>query len=251
MFLQAALNGARSRAEHAAIPLTPAELAAEAADAVAAGAHALHVHVRDTAGQESLAVADVAGVLQAVRRRCPAVPLGLSTGAWIIPDPEERRRVIAGWTHLPDYVSVNFDEPGAVALAHDLLARGVQIEAGLNGPGAAACFLEAGLAARALRVLLEPAEELLEEALHTLAATEQVLGAAVVSCPRLLHGVDATAWPLLHEAKRRRYQARIGFEDVLALPDGTPAMGNAALVRAAGQRLKAAERDAPAPPRRA
>ncbi|MDD3449074.1 MAG: 3-keto-5-aminohexanoate cleavage protein [Gammaproteobacteria bacterium] len=63
-------NGARrGRAEHAAIPLTPEEIAAEAGACEAAGAAILHLHVRDGNGLHSLdpgryreAMAAVAGV---------------------------------------------------------------------------------------------------------------------------------------------------------------------------------------------
>src|SRR5262245_55836401 len=51
--------------------------------------------------------------------------------------------------------------------------------------------------------------------------------------PVLLHGEDAAAWPVLKLAASRRLDTRIGLEDVLHRPDGTPAQSNADLVRAA------------------
>ena len=51
--------------------------------------------------------------------------------------------------------------------------------------------------------------------------------------PRLQHGEDATAWLALEDAVRRGFATRIGLEDVLVLPDGARASGNAALVTAA------------------
>jgi uncharacterized protein (DUF849 family) len=63
---------------------------------------------------------------------------------------------------------------------------------------------------------------------------ERVLGGAMAGpASRLLHGVDATAWPLLQEAARRGYDARIGLEDTLRLPGGELAGDNLELVRAA------------------
>jgi len=53
--LQAALNGDRTRAEHAAVPLSAAELARDAAACVAAGAGAIHLHPRDADARESVA----------------------------------------------------------------------------------------------------------------------------------------------------------------------------------------------------
>ncbi len=51
--------------------------------------------------------------------------------------------------------------------------------------------------------------------------------------PILLHGQESSAWPALRHAAALGLQARIGLEDVLALPDGTLAPDNAALVAAA------------------
>ena len=45
--------------------------------------------------------------------------------------------------------------------------------------------------------------------------------------------MDATAWPLLREAARRGYDARIGLEDTLRLPGGEPPGDNLDLVKAA------------------
>ena len=84
MLLKAAINGKRMRNEHAAIPMTPHQQAAEATAAVAAGADAIHVHPRDSDGRESLASDDLAGTLEAIRAACPSTPVGVSTGAWIV-----------------------------------------------------------------------------------------------------------------------------------------------------------------------
>ena len=57
--------------------------------------------------------------------------------------------------------------------------------------------------------------------------------AAGSPAPVLLHGLDESCWPLLQHAGRRGVQARIGLEDTVALPDGSTANDNAALVSAA------------------
>jgi uncharacterized protein (DUF849 family) len=74
--------------------------------------------------------------------------------------------------------------------------------------------------------------------LKMVAECETILDGANIMSPRLLHGVDATAWPLLDEAIARGYEGRIGFEDTFALPDGTRGATNADLVRAAKRRAK-------------
>src|SRR5437764_4737120 len=144
MLIQAAINGARSPAAHPALPVTPEQQAVAAAESVAAGAGAIHLHVRGADGRESLAAGDVALALRAIRAAAPGIPVGVSTGAWIIADPELRFATVAAWTVLPDYASVNFHEEGAVALADSVLSRGVAIEAGVASPRAAGLFAASG-----------------------------------------------------------------------------------------------------------
>jgi uncharacterized protein (DUF849 family) len=67
MLLKAEINGRRGLSEHPAIPISPEQQAKQAAMAVAAGAGAIHVHPRNSAGQESLAPQDIANALNAIR----------------------------------------------------------------------------------------------------------------------------------------------------------------------------------------
>ncbi|HET9709855.1 MAG TPA: 3-keto-5-aminohexanoate cleavage protein [Gemmatimonadales bacterium] len=231
--LQAALNGGRRRDDYPTVPWTPEDLARSAADAVAAGAAAIHVHVRDARGVETLEPADIARTVSALRTAVARVPVGVSTGAWIVSNTERRHHLVECWTELPDYASVNFDEPGAELLAELLLRRAIGIEAGVANTIAATRFARSGLAARCLRILLEPMTQDLTAALDVVRDVEGVLDEARIGIPRLLHGVDRTAWPMIGEAAQRGYQTRIGFEDTVTLPDGAPAPSNAALVAAA------------------
>jgi uncharacterized protein (DUF849 family) len=231
--LQAALNGARRREEHPALPFTSLELADAAAQAVAAGATAIHVHVRNTRGAESLAGDDVARALAALRGAVARTPIGVSTGAWILPHTERRHRTIAAWTTQPDYVSVNFDEPGAELLTGMLLSRNVGIEAGVSNSIAAQRLVRSGLADRCLRALVEPQAQELSTALEAIRDIESILTQGGVTIPWLLHGVDRTAWPLIAEAATRGHGTRVGFEDTLTLPDGSMAASNAVLIQEA------------------
>src|SRR5512146_2081208 len=97
---------------HPALPLSADELANEAARTVRAGAHAVHIHPRSRDGEQTLEPAACAATLKEVRARCPGVPVGLTTALWIDKDPEKRLEQIRAWGQLPDFVSVNFDEPG-------------------------------------------------------------------------------------------------------------------------------------------
>src|SRR5260370_32586495 len=81
--MKACVNGGGRRADHAGVPVTPTELAASAAEAVAAGAEAVHVHTRGADGRESLRAADVAAAVTAVRQACPGPPGGVSPRLWV------------------------------------------------------------------------------------------------------------------------------------------------------------------------
>jgi 5,10-methenyltetrahydrofolate synthetase len=195
------------------------------------------VHVRNPEGRESLAPEDVGRILLAVRAACPGTPVGISTGIWIVASPAERAELAAAWDVLPDFASVNFHEPGAVDLARLLLSRGIGIEAGVFHGEAVLELARSGLLPSSLRVLLEPQEQNFSDALSRVSEIEAALDSAGAPCPRLLHGVEATAWPLLRKAARRGYQTRIGFEDTLVMPDGSSPQGNADLIRAARRLL--------------
>ena len=72
------------------------------------------------------------------------------------------------------------------------------------------------------------------------ALADDVLGevmAAGSPAPVLLHGLNESCWPLLEHAGACGVQTRIGMEDTLLLPDGSPAPDNAALVAAAVELL--------------
>ncbi|MBB4634325.1 3-keto-5-aminohexanoate cleavage protein [Longimicrobium terrae] len=233
MFLKAALNGARSTAYHPRVPITAQQLAADARAAVQAGADAIHLHVRGEDGMETLAGDELARTLAAVRASIPGTPVGVTSRLPIVGSPAERLRLARGWTALPDFVSVNFDEEGSPELAELLLARGVGVEAGLADADAARALLASGLSAHCLRILIEPREEDVDAARATVSAIDGILSGAGAAAPRVVHGVDATAWPLLNYAGGRGWGMRIGFEDTRDLMDGSPAADNAALVLAA------------------
>jgi uncharacterized protein (DUF849 family) len=233
MLLKAAINGARLPGEHPALPLQPAELAAAASAAMDAGAGAVHFHVRARDGRESLAAEDVEAAVATMRSVCGRVPLGVSTGAWILPDAGARLAAVASWRLMPDFASVNFHEPGAAELARALLQRNVGVEAGLTTARAARRLIESGLGAACLRILLEPQEHEVSDAVRSVEAIEAALSGAPIHRPRLLHGAGPTAWPLLDVARRRGYDARIGLEDTLELPDGRLARDNAQMVAVA------------------
>ena len=235
IFLQAALNGDRV---HPAAPRTPAAIAAAARAAVHAGARSVHVHAFDDAGRETLDGALCGSVVRAIRAAAPGTSISLTTSATIVADPVARLRTIEAWTELPDLVTANQGEPGITQLATLLLARGVEIEAGLLTADDARAFVRSPLADRYRRVLIEPLDPDPAVAVHHAAAMEEIVASAGIKLEQVHHGYDRGCWPVTLRALGRGHGIRTGLEDVTFLPNGRPARDNADLVAAAAQLIK-------------
>ncbi|MET9379392.1 3-keto-5-aminohexanoate cleavage protein [Streptomyces sp. NPDC002992] len=230
--IQVCLNGGRGPGDSAAVPMSPAAMAEAAAEAVAAGASDVHVHPKTPCGGDTLSPRVLAETLTALREAVD-VPVGVTTGAWAEPDPVRRVERVRAWTVLPDHASVNWHEPGAEELAAALLDRGVGVEAGLwSGTDGPERFLRSPLAPRVLRILAEVTDPDPTTAASTARALLTDLGTAH-GRPILLHGENAGTWPVLRLARHLGLSTRIGLEDTLLLPNGTPAKSNAQLVSAA------------------
>jgi uncharacterized protein (DUF849 family) len=231
------------------VPVTPAELGAAAAAAVAAGAEAVHLHPRDDSGAQSLAAADVGAAVAAVRRACPGVPVGVTTGLWVSGgDPAARQRAVGEWAGLgaaarPDFASVNVAEPGAAELAETLRQAGIAIEAGVWTVDDAEALAAGALPGEPLRVLVEVLDPPAASAAVRADEILRVLRTDGLGAPRLLHGEGETCWPLVSHAGRLGLPTRIGLEDVTAGPDGGPVAGNAELVTLAIRVWEAARHD--------
>ncbi|TGP57264.1 3-keto-5-aminohexanoate cleavage protein [bacterium M00.F.Ca.ET.230.01.1.1] len=240
MIVQACINGARPATFHPALPLAPEAMARDAAASVAAGAAELHVHARGADRQESLAPEAMDRTVAAVRRACPGTLIGVSTGAWIEKDDLRTLVAISGWRELPDYASVNLSEVAAPVVMESLRQRGIGIEAGLASIADAERLVGLDHGGRVLRVLIEISEQTIDQAFAVADGIEKVLERAGVRRSILLHGENATMWPFVEKAAARKLSTRVGLEDGKALPDGSVADGNAALVAAAAQIFRAA-----------
>lgn len=237
VLLQACLNGNRAPGAHPALPLSPEELARDAAAAVTAGARSLHLHPRDGDGREILEPGPIGAAVSAVRAAVPGVEISLSTGLWIAgEDPERRHALVGAWDVRPDLVSLNVGEDGWVELGHLLHSLGIGIEIGLSSGAEAQEFAAAGLTYACRRALGEPVEEDADAAVATSMAIDEALDAAGVDLPRLHHGLEAATWAVMDAAVARGRDVRVGLEDTLELPGGARAAGNTELVVAAAER---------------
>ncbi|MHA7306502.1 3-keto-5-aminohexanoate cleavage protein [Arthrobacter sp. TMN-49] len=240
MLVKACLNGARTPKEHPALPTTPVALAADAAAAWSAGADAVHLHVKNCQGADTFAADTLKTVLEAIEAAAPGLPVGVTTGAWSLPDPDDRVAAIRRWTKLPACASVNWHEEGADAVAQVLLERGVAVEAGLWHADGVAAWAVFPVRDRCLRVLIELPDGL--DDTGTLARAKELLDAVrsvnANSIPVLLHGEGSSCWPALRIASQLGLATRIGLEDTLCLLDGSPAPNNAALLAEAMSLLR-------------
>jgi len=91
-------------------------------------------------------------------------------------------------------------------------------------------------------VLVEPVDVPADDAVRTVDSIHAALDRAEITAPRLQHGDGDATWVLIEDATRRRLDTRIGLEDTVQGPDGAPAAGNAALVRAARELASRADK---------
>lgn len=230
VWVQAALNGDRV---HPATPRTPHELAREARLAVAAGARSVHLHSYDEDGAQSLAPAVCAAAIRAVRAAIPGIPISHTTFAVIERDPARRHALVSAWTELPELVTVNMGEDGALALCDLVTSRGIGIEAGLLTMDDVRAFVDAGVARRCVRALIEPLLPDPDDAVALAAEMEQALADAGIRLEQVHHGDGIASWAVNRRALARGHGIRTGLEDTPVLPDGRMASGNAELVAAA------------------
>jgi uncharacterized protein (DUF849 family) len=246
--LKVCLNGGRRRSGHPALPVTPTELATAARAAVEAGAEAIHLHPRAPDGNESLLAADVGSAVATVRRSCPGVPIGVSTGLWITRgDVFRRLPLVSHWRefdadHRPDFASVNLSEPGCAEIIGVLVQARIGVEAGVWSVSDAEALAKVGPEPGWLRILVEilnaDPDRAVEEATRVLAGVR----ASGLAVPVLLHGEGQACWPLVREAGRLRLATRIGLEDVVTGPGGEPVRDNAQLVELALREWESAAR---------
>jgi uncharacterized protein (DUF849 family) len=225
MAVKACLNGSRTRGEHPAVPLTPAELAADAVAVSRAGAFAVHVHPRDARGEQTLSARACDAAVAAIRRAAPRLLVGLSTAEAIDPDPFARAAAVRAWRQPPDFVSVNLSELGWAGIIRAAVHAGIGVEAGLSTPADAEELARSPFGHQVVRALVE-VDGGAEDA-------REIAVLIPTGVPQLWHGYGERTWEVLAAAVADGVDVRVGLEDVLVLPDGRAAAGNAELVAAA------------------
>jgi uncharacterized protein (DUF849 family) len=223
--VKACLNGGRTRAEHPAVPLTPSELAADALAVRDARAFAVHVHPRDARGAQTIEARACDAAVAAIRAAVPGLPVGLSTSEAIDPDPFARAAALTSWKQRLDFVSVNLSDLGWAGIVRAALHAGIAVEAGLATPSDAQEFARSPFTHQVIRALVE-VDGGVEEA-------REIAQLIPDGVPQLWHGYSERTWEVISAGAAAGFDARVGLEDTLALPDGRTAANNAELVAAA------------------
>lgn len=238
--LQVTPNGPWGKDIHPNLPVSISELVTDVRACLRAGATGVHLHVRDESGTETLDPSVVNDTCTRVRAAADdlgvGIEIGLTTGAWIVPDLASRIAMIREWEGV-DCATVNLSEDGFEDVMSAMLEVGIGIDVGLWAPIEMDPLIRSGLLPRAQRISIElgPGEPyaLTAEPTDLARHMNRLLDDAGSTCPRLTHGTDDWTWPLVRDAFRRGHDTRVGFEDSVVLPDGTRAENNAQLVDAA------------------
>ncbi|RED49162.1 3-keto-5-aminohexanoate cleavage protein [Aestuariispira insulae] len=246
LIITVAPNGARKlKTDHAALPISPDELAQTAADCLEAGAAMIHLHVRDEEGRHSLDVEAYRAAIRAVRNRVgkdliiqattesvgiynadqqmvmvrelapEAVSLAIRE---ICPGPAMEEKAAAFFTHLrdagifPQYILYSKED---IRYFRDLLTSGV-----IPDPGPHVLFV---LGRYSPGMTSDPSD-----LLPFLAAADGM------DCDWSVCAFGALEGACALTAAGLGGHCRVGFENNLLLADGTIAPDNAALVAQVG-----------------
>ncbi len=122
--IMVAPNGARlSKKDHPKVPMTEDEIVSCAVDCFAAGAGAIHVHIRDESGQHLLDAKAYASVVQKIRAAAPEMMIQITTEAAGRYEPIQQMQVAldSGASHVS--VSIREISKAASSELSDFLER--------------------------------------------------------------------------------------------------------------------------------
>jgi len=237
--LTTALTGPlATKAENAALPTTPEEIAAAAKEAHAAGAAVVHVHLRD-ADQRPTADLEIARrTVGLIEESCPAL-VQLSTGVGLGVALEERSKLVEVKPRMATlnvcsmtFGNGEFSNPpdGVRKLAYRMGELGVKPELELYDAG----HLEMALALHAEGLLQEPLQfSLVMGVLGGMPATPATLVALIDRMPAgsvwQVIGIARHNLPMTAIGLAMGGNARTGMEDTLMIRRGQPTTGNGEL----------------------
>lgn len=259
LVIKACLNGLRGREQNKRVPWSPQEVADEAARCADAGATAVHFHARNADGTISYDPGWYAEADRLIRARCELV-INHTTAR--LPDApiEAVLATIRDTPEATDALSLN---PGQIVFA---MPREAGTRRTLSLPNSYDEVCQIVAAARARGITLEPTaldtgflsniamlveDGVLETPRYVLLEFSGRFGDGMQIMPGnargytflsdcvrdvfpsatwVAHGIESSAYTIGRLAIEGGAHLRIGFEDRVTLPDGTPATSNAEMV---------------------
>jgi 3-keto-5-aminohexanoate cleavage enzyme len=228
-----------TRRDNPNLPLTPAEIAAEAARCEAAGAAMIHLHVRDAAGNATQDKAVFRQAMAEIKKRCSLI-IQVSTGgaAWMTAEerlqPVELRPEMAtlttGTVNFGDEIFAN-PMPVVEKFARAFAANGVKPEIEVFETGMinnALVLAKKGLLSLPLHFdfVMGVPGGIPGEPRHLLHLVESL----PPGCTWSVAGIGRCELPLAVMAILLGGHVRVGFEDNVFYAKGVPAESNAQLV---------------------
>ena len=242
----------RSRADHPALPVTIPQIVAEAQACFAAGAQAIHAHVRDADGQHSLDAGLYTELLTELAIAVPSMIVQITTEAVARYSPEEQRALVQ--EIRPDHVSIALREmivgqndAVLTRFYHEAAEAGICVQHILYSPREVQmmqAYVARGIIpANGLELMFVlgqytgARDSRPDDIAPYLDARRGEIGQANwAACAFGRHETDC-----LVAAARKRGKTRIGFENNLLNSDGRMAKSNAARVNELMQALAAKE----------
>ncbi len=246
LLIVAALNGMRQREDCPKVPLTPAELAAEARRAVDAGAGMIHVHARNADGAATFDL--IIDDLVAELRGAVDVPISLSTLRPRTTSLGTVTALVGVLRDLPEIASVHVRSADPEQPAHreearqiiqaldDAGVRPAPVASSLDGLGDLEALSDDAVLGRAPFVTIalgaerSDAPDLMAGTPDNVLRMMMAAKSALAQLPILVAGLDGASPAVQAVGAAAGAHIRVGFEDAITLPDGTPASSNAQLV---------------------
>jgi len=245
VILTAAIVGAElTRAQTPYLPLTPGEIADEAARCREAGAAVIHLHVREDDGSNTQSSDRFAEVMDAVRSKCDcvlqpstggAVGMSLDVRAGPLACRPEMATLNCGTINFGDDVFIN-SRPDIRRLAAKIRAAGAMPELECYEVG----HVEEALALASERVISAPLHfQFVLGVKGAIPAREDVVAYMRTLVPRdatwAVAAVGRWQQPMTELAMRLGGHARVGIEDNIYLGKGVLSEGSAPLVARAAE----------------
>lgn len=238
-YILVAPNGARrGKADHPELPISTDEIIATAGDCHAAGAHGLHLHIRDEEGRHSLDPGQYLETLAALSAEIPTLDLQITTesaGVFDVPD-----QLLCLEKVKPSWASISIREIAREPALADRVygtcaANGTRVQHILYGADDARLLANW----RADGVVRAEQDECIfvlgryaTGEVASLSELDIFLQQGTPSSPWMVCAFGPTEHACLIEAARRGGNVRVGFENGMLDANGTVWPNNAASVSA-------------------